>query len=200
MWENLFTAGSLTHSSLARIKDDPARVAIKKSAKKAKFEGITKGRTHEGLKAGSYGFKYQDCLEGTLPALALFMHRDSYTFASMGLYSNHRFVDTKNFLKPKDDKPPIADAIEIQGDMSFQTSQVDICFYKVGARTSKDDEAPCLQSLSRFDFKEDSCAGKFLFAFMVVVFSLTIRILTISFHDARALQTYTVGPCFLTLV
>jgi hypothetical protein len=159
VWENLFIAGSLTHSSLARIKDDPARAAIKKSAKKAKFEGITKGRTHEGLKAGSYGFKYQDCLEGTLPALALFMHRDSYTFASMGLYSNHRFVDTKNFLKPKDDKPPIVDAIKAKGNMSFQTSQVDISFYKIGVRDRDDDTQPCLQSLCRFDFKDDELSG-----------------------------------------
>jgi hypothetical protein len=143
-------------SFVSNIQQGEVRVrkAITESARKAKFGGFTGGETADHMKKGSLGFMYQDCLEATLPALSLFLHRDPYTFASMGLDSNHRFVDPKNFLQAKEDKPPIVDAIKIGGNMSFQTSQVDIGFYKLGVKDRDDGTQPYLQSLCRFDFTE----------------------------------------------
>lgn len=140
--------------------DKKVRDAIKDGADDAKFVRFTDSNTN--LKPGSYGFQYQDGLEGSLPTLALFMHRDPYTFASMGLHSNHRHVNPKNFLQEKDDKPAIVDAIKTPGNMSFQTSQVDVSFYKISVRDRANDAEPCLRSLCRFDFKEESSAGKLL--------------------------------------
>ena len=95
--------------------------------------------------------------------MALFLHRDSHTFASMGLHSNHRVVNPKNFLKAKDDKPPIALAIQEPGNDSFQTSQVDISFYKIGVKDREDDRQPCLRSVCLFDYNDEDSAGKHLF-------------------------------------
>jgi len=176
------------------------KATIEQYTKKADFHGFNVVK--KNLKAGSKGFDCQNCLEASLPALALFLHRDPFTFASMGLQSNHRLVNTTNFEQTKGDKPPIVEAIEIQGDTSFQTSQVDISFYRIDVRNKKDDTQPCLQSLSRFDFENvdnTGATGKLLFVFAVSV--LTFRSLTISFCTrTHPLKRFAVGPCSLTLL
>jgi hypothetical protein len=148
----------ITKSFLETVTDGKVREAIKASMAKATF--VRFPNRNDNTKVGSHGFEYQDCLEGTLPALALFLHRDPYTFASMGLHSNHRLVNAKTFLKPLDDKPSIVGAIQMPGNTSFQTSQVDISFFKIGVRETDDETKPCLQSLCRFDFNDEGCAGK----------------------------------------
>jgi hypothetical protein len=151
---NVFVSKSFVEA----VIDEKVRTAIKESVEKAKFARFPHG--DENIKVGSHGFAYQDCLEGSLPALALFLHRDPYTLASMGLESNHRHVNPGNFLKALDEKPSIVEAIRIPGNMSFQTSQVDVSFYKIGKREIEENTQPCLQSVCRFDFQEEGCAGK----------------------------------------
>jgi len=145
--------------SASKIEEGEVRIAkIKAAAEKAEFGGFKVMR--KNLKTASDGFDCKDCLEGSLPALALFLHRDPYAFASMGLNSNHRRVDPKNFEQRKDDKPSIVNAIKLTGNTSFQTSQVDISFYRIGMRDKKISAEPCLQSVCCFDYTDVHSIGE----------------------------------------
>jgi hypothetical protein len=132
-----------TKRFVEQIKDEKVRNATMASVKEAKIKGVAHDDDKQ-KKHSSHGFDVQDCLEVSLPALALFLHKDSHTFASMGLHSNHRVVNPKNFLKAKDDKLPIAQAIQEPGNNSFQASQVDMSFYKIGVKDREDNIQPCL--------------------------------------------------------
>jgi hypothetical protein len=156
---------------------------IKASAKTAKFQPFQ--HAPQNLKDIKHDFKREDCLEGSLPALALFLHRDPHTFASMSLDSNHRSVNPSNFLLMKDEKPPIVEAIRIPGNNSFQTSEVVIGFYVLAKRTVDTDE-PCLRSIATFDFQA-SFAGKSPFCLMPFVPCQTVSNLTHSFSHAEGL-------------
>lgn len=134
------------------------REAIKDGAKKAKFVAFPDAA--KNLKPVNHGFKCQDCLEGSLPALALFLQRDPHTFASMSLDSNHRTVNPMNFLQGKDDKPPIVDAIRISGNKSFQTSGLVIDFCMPAEINKRDTTQPCLQLIGRFDYEAPGSARK----------------------------------------
>jgi hypothetical protein len=168
--------GNFVTEVVAHYDCAPIKKTIMESLKKAKFEPIEDAP--QNLKDVSQGYKCQDCLEGSLPALALFLERDPFTFTSMSLESNHRTVNPKSFLHAKEDKPPIVDAIKIAGNKSFQTSEVVIGFYVLAKR--KDNSEPCLRSIGSFDF-ESTSAGKLPCRSLPFVTSQTFRSLTNSF-------------------
>jgi hypothetical protein len=189
-----------TKSFVEQVKDEKARKATMASVKEAQFKGVAH-EDDEHKKEGSHGFDVQDCLEGSLPALALFLHRDPHTFASMGLHRNHGVANPKNFLKPKCDKPPIAEAIQKPGNDSFQTSQVNTSFYKIGVKDSDNDRQPCLFDQSMFLTTRMRILLASTFSCLTMFASqLTFSSLTTSFYYVQTQKTKSVVPCSLTLL